>query len=183
MAGKQALPRYDRATLAPICRKDVRLLGSRLPLLRAIYSLQIAPIRTHRRPRRSAAYSTCVLSGGGCHGPSRHPDADPGAGAPAQHLGHRGAGSGDRRLGADRLWRPADHPSLVDTRRPPGIARPGQSAVLRAPHDPADAAGDGMLHHFHLYLCRAGRQEPARRDGADPVARHPAVSANPRRFS
>ena len=61
-----------------------------------------------------------------------------------------------------------------------GVARSVQSAALRAAHHAADAAGDRLLDHLHLHLCGAGRQEPARRDGADPAARHPAVGADPR---
>ena len=61
-----------------------------------------------------------------------------------------------------------------------GFARSRQSAALRAAHDDADAAGDRLLDRLHLHLCGARRQEPARRDGADPAARHPAVGADPR---
>ena len=102
------------------------------------------------------------------------------AGAATQHLGCRRADPGDRRHGADCLWRRADHGAAVDARGHPGLARPGQPAALCAAHHDADAAGDRLLDHLHLCLCRPRRQEPARRNGADPAARHPAVGADPR---
>ena len=103
-----------------------------------------------------------------------------GAGAATQHLGHRRADSRDRRHGADRLrWR-ADRGAVVHPRRYPRIARSGQPAALCVANDDADAAGHRLLDRFYLRLCRACRQEPARRDGADPAARYPAIGADPR---
>ena len=161
-----------RSALAIKPREDRRpLLAARsLTGLPLSADVEVSNVRHDRKSDQRAIRMT--LRG--------HSHPATGTGAAAQHLGRRGADPRDRRHGADRLWRRADHAAAVDARRLAGVARSGQSAALCAANHDADAAGDRLLDHLHLHLCGAGRQEPARRDGADPAARHPAIGADPR---
>ena len=53
-------------------------------------------------------------------------------------------------------------------------------ALLRPAHDAAHVPGARRVAPLHADLCDPRGQEPSGRGGSDPVARRPAVSADPR---
>ena len=77
--------------------------------------------------------------------------------------------------GLSRHGRAAARPQRTGDR--PRLFEP---ALLRAAHDAAHVRGAGGFAGVHLHLCDARGEKPARRNGADPGARHPPVGADPR---
>src|SRR3981189_2663973 len=92
--------------------------GARAPSIQGGYQLITIAAYNGESGRESFGQDACTASSeqGGWHGASGYPGAGLWAGAAAQHLGPRGADSGDRRHGADRLRRRADGRAFIHPR-------------------------------------------------------------------
>ena len=80
-------------------------------------------------------------------------NTETGAGAAAERLGRRCADSRDRRDGADRLWRRADHPSPVGTLDTSPVSLTPPICRFTRCGRRCGCCSPSLFDHFHARLC------------------------------